>query len=931
MEKNQSNIDTLNEKTKATDELSNATKRFKREQQESNKATKKATDLLKDRIAQEDAFKDSLEKTTDGLKKLMKVNIAFSATGVATALIGTATKMLAINSELHRTVINAGKGVESLKAYKNASADLSKSMGATFEEANKVVKKLAELQYLGTPGEIQNAAEASYGLARAFGLDHEAVTANTVELQKWGQVSAKTTTAMYADIMKVAQANGLTKDAVNAITKTTTNWSGMLKAFGKTAPMDVQRYNMSLAKTVSALEKVGVSAQTTTKLLEDLTDPTMIEENIPKYAALGISITDAISGNIDPEQMGAGLKEFGEKLKQMGPIAGAQYAKAMGVSYKDAIKAASADMADASKVDMTPEEKSAEAIKQLTDATKDLPEKLSDGFQKFGGTFRKYGAIAMIVGGNLIGGLSAKMFKMLDKTKEKTTKITEETKLEKLSAIKEEKNAKLASLKEEGKTEEQQIKELIKQKTDPKTAVEIIKKKQKLELQENHRTIEQQFIEARESAKKLNEKQIELEEKIRKTRDKDIIKLYEEEYRENQKIIEKKKQDIDELYYKEKNARKKLSKFKDAATEEEIEKMTNDYNKLGGRLGKSLTKGAKKVKLQVSATKAKVTLQSLGKTWGDSLKKVKLKVDSVKNKVKNKVSSGKIGIGAGKVIGALGSLGKVMGVVAIVATVLGKIFGKFQEPLENLLDNVIGELQPFFDILMRIFTPLINTLVKAILPPTLKVLAALLKILNVLLWPIRKILEGLSHIPGLGFLKDVADSIGEVTSSKTTDALMEAADNIANSNKDLTKKTEENTEAVSEGNKKEQLTVSGNGQVVVSKAQTSSDEVSNSTSSNASNETVKSSSTTSKESEELKIIKEEIREVINIFNNYIQGRKENRGASESKVAEVAAGIQKALGISSGDNVPITIEAVDPAISFNSLAQIGRDLFNGKTT
>jgi hypothetical protein len=913
-EKNQSNIDTLKEKTKATEELSNATKRFKKEQQESNKATKKATELLKDRIAQEDAFTDILEKTTDGLKKLMKVNIAFSATGVATALIGTATKMIAINSELHRTVINAGKGVESLKAYKNASADLSISMGATFEEANKVVKKLAELQYLGTPGEIQNAAEASYGLARAFGLDHEAITANTVELQKWGQVSAKTTTAMYADIMKVAQANGLTKDAVNAITKTTTNWSGMLKAFGKTAPMDVQRYNMGLAKTVSALEKVGVSAQTATKLLEDLTDPTMIEENIPKYAALGISITDAISGNIDPEQMGAGLKEFGEKLKQMGPIAGAQYAKAMGVSYKDAIKAASADMAEASQVDMTPEEKSAEAIKQLTDATKDLPEKLSDGFQQIGGLFRKLGPEAMIVGGLFIGALSTKMFKMLNGVKEKITKTTEETKLEKLSAIKEEENTRLASLKKEAKTEEQQIKELIKQKADPKTAVELIKKKQKLELQENHRTVQQQFIEAKESAKKLNEKQIELEDKIRKTRDKSIKKLYEEEYQNNQKIIEKKKQDIDELFYKEKNARKKLSKFKEEATEKEIEKMTNDYQKLGGKLGSALAKGVKKVKLQVSATKAKVALQSLGKKWSSALKKVKLKVGSIPG------------------MKALGGLAKSMGALAIVGTILGKIFGKFQEPLENLLDNVIGKLQPVFDVLMKVFTPLINTLVKAILPPVLKVLAALLKILNVLLTPIRKILEGLGHIPGLGFLKDVADSIGEVTSSKTTDALMEAADNIANSNEDLTKKTEENTEAVSEGNKKEQLTVSGNGQVVVSKAQTSSTESSKSTSSNTSSETAKSStSTTSKEAEELKTIKEEIREMKNVINNYIQGLKENRGANESKVAEVAAGIQKALGMSSGDNVPITIEAIDPVIGFNSLAQIGRNLFNGKTT
>ena len=909
-EKNQSNIDTLKEKTKATDELSNATKRFKREQQESNKTTKKATDLLKDSIAQADAFKDSLEKTTDGLKKLMKVNIAFSATGVATALIGTATKMLAINSELHRTVINAGKGVESLKAYKNASADLSKSMGATFEEANKVVKKLAELQYLGTPGEIQNAAEASYGLARAFGLDHEAVTANTVELQKWGQVSAKTTTAMYADIMKVAQANGLTKDAVNAITKTTTNWSGMLKAFGKTAPMDVQRYNMGLAKTVSALEKVGVSAQTATKLLEDLTDPTMIEENIPKYAALGISITDAISGNIDPEQMGAGLKEFGEKLKQMGPIAGAQYAKAMGVSYKEAIKAASADMAEASQVDMTPEEKSAEAIKQLTDATKDLPEKLSDGFQKVGGGFRKLGPVLMIGAGLLISYISTSLAKKLDEIKEKTTKITEETKLEKLSAIKEEENAKLASLKEEAKTEEEKIKELLAKQADPKTAVELIKKKQKLFLLEKEKTAQEELKINEEGYIKSLKKQKDLEKELRETKDEAGKKILKKQLENVNTEIKAKREALKTYESNAKAAEERLSNFREEVIEDDINKWKTSWDKEQEKISKGkLTK----VKLQDSATKAKVALQSLGKKWSSALKKVKLKVGSIPG------------------MKALGGLAKGIGALAIVGTVLGKIFGKFQEPLENLLDNVIGKLQPVFDVLMKIFTPLINTLVKAILPPVLKVLAALLKILNVLLIPIRKILEGLSHIPGLGFLKDVADSIGEVTSSKTTDALVEAADNIANSNEDLTKKTEENTEAVSEGNKKEQLTVSGNGQVVVSKAQTSSNEVSNSTSSNTSNETVKSSSTTSKESEELKIIKEEIREMKNIFNNYIQGLKENRGASESKVAEVAAGIQKAFGISSGDNVPITIEAVDPTIGFNSLAQIGRDLFNGKTT
>ena len=436
----EANIDELKKRKKAVDELKKATKEFNKEQEKEGKQTKantpsikNATDALKD-------FNNNIGDTTDALKGLYLKDMVLAGgiLGLGKALIDTATKILTFNSELHRTVINAGKGAAGVEAYSKTVVNLGKSMGATQEDAQKVVKTLAELQYLGSAKEIESAAEASYGLARAFGISHEEVTQNTVELQKWGQVSAKTTTAMYADLMKVAQANGLTKNGVSAIMKTTTEWSGMLKAFGKTAPMDVQRYNMSLAKTVSALEKVGISAQTSTKLLEDLTDPTQIETNIPAYAALGISITDAISGNIDPEKMGAGLKEFGEKLKQMGPIAGAQYAKAMGVSYKDAIKAASADMAEASQVDMTPEEKSAEAMKQLTEATKSTTEKIQDVFTKIGAKLRSFGPLVMIVGGTLINFL----MKRINKAQEENIKNTEEN-------IKKEKKTKLKAIQEE--------------------------------------------------------------------------------------------------------------------------------------------------------------------------------------------------------------------------------------------------------------------------------------------------------------------------------------------------------------------------------------------------------------------------------------------------------------------------------------------------
>ena len=57
-------------------------------------------------------------------------------------------------------------------------------------------------------------------------------------------------------------------------------------------------------KLVSSLEKVGISAQQATQWIERLTDPDNIEKNIGLYAQLGISISDALSGNIDGDTIG---------------------------------------------------------------------------------------------------------------------------------------------------------------------------------------------------------------------------------------------------------------------------------------------------------------------------------------------------------------------------------------------------------------------------------------------------------------------------------------------------------------------------------------------------------------------------------------------------------------------------------------------------
>ena len=939
----EANIDELKKRKKAVDELKKATKEINKEQEKEGKQTKANTSAIKNATDALKDFNNNIGDTTDALKVLYLKDMVLAGgiLGLGKALIDTAVKILTFNSELHRTVINAGKGAAGVEAYSKTVVNLGKSMGATQEDAQKVVKTLAELQYLGSAKEIESAAEASYGLARAFGISHEEVTQNTVELQKWGQVSAQTTTAMYADLMKVAQANGLTKNGVSAIMKTTTEWSGMLKAFGKTAPMDVQRYNMSLAKTVSALEKVGISAQTSTKLLEDLTDPTQIEANIPAYAALGISITDAISGNIDPEKMGAGLKEFGEKLKQMGPIAGAQYAKAMGVSYKDAIKAASADMAEASQVDMTPEEKSAEAMKQLTEATKSTTEKIQDIFTKIGAKLRSFGPLVMIVGGTLINFL----MKRINKAQEENLKNTEENvkkqKKTKLEAIQEEIKF-LNEKQKEGYNENRRLTALIAQKDalekNKKFKDELTLNRQIFEeLATNSKRTEEEikgYITNRISEQVLSEikaqeeiKNYKIEEQNKATQKIEELKkeLAEEttDYKKKQLQIEIEEQQeaIEKITEEQNKATQKIEELKNdlasKTTEKNINKLAEEYDKLGKsasvKIGRfigdkldAISNTPLKIKAAISSTvgaKIGKGLISAGEAVKDKLSKIKIGIKQAS------------GSGPGKMLKTLGGIGKTLGVVGIVMSIISKSLTELGDPFESLIDSLVNIFVPIMKALMPPLMSILTVLVKSLLPPLLRILSLLMKVLSVTIVPVLGfLLKALSHIPGLGFLRETADGISKALGPKTQKAIEEAADAASN----LSVETKENTEETKKSteNKKEQIQVGKSGRVTVTKAQYKEEETKEETKKETnSSQAVANNTNTNTNVVALKETNKELLDIKLLMGQFMSKISEIIDRNNNSM-EMAKAVEIGCKRAYQDGVPVKIEELPSAIGSN---------------
>lgn len=311
--------------------------------------------------------------------------------------------LVSSNNQFHRLIVNAGSANISLANATKEVNNLQQGLGASFEDAQNVIGTLASKQYVGNLGE---AAQGAYSFARSTGLATDSVASLTVEFQKTGKLGSSAINSIYADMLKVQQSNGMTKEGMQAAANQIIKMTGNMRAFGKTE-QEIRKMAAGTTQLVSSLEKVGISAQTATAWIDKLTDPERIEENIGLYSQLGISISDALSGNIDETQMQNGLKDFGEKVKSMGPIAGAAYAKAFGMTFNDVVKAS--DMEGAVEKQLTPQEKALDAIKELTENTKTQSEKMTDYVNKLTGRLMNLGPVMLTIGGILVNMLGSSL------------------------------------------------------------------------------------------------------------------------------------------------------------------------------------------------------------------------------------------------------------------------------------------------------------------------------------------------------------------------------------------------------------------------------------------------------------------------------------------------------------------------------------------
>lgn len=376
-------------------------------QKEINKNLEKQGKIQKDVTAeykkQNALIENTKELAGEILSNFTKLSLVFTSGGIIGAVAKIVKDSINLDNVTTKLAARMGKMVQKAE-LKGAVNSLQAEVGATYESAVEMVSMLASRRY------VDNIAEAAKGanlFNRATGVAEGQVANFVTELNKGAHLTTSSINAMLTGMIKVQQSIGLSEEGMYTATIAIQKAAVNMSAFGKSAG-DIQKMANQTTALIGAMEKVGVAAGDAAQLIDKLTDPDRIEDNILLYSQLGISMEDAMSGNFDLKNMDGQLKEMAQRIVDMGPIAGSQFAKSMGMSYKQATQMAKMEGNEVDQVSeaaQTAEEGALDTMKQLEEQTEGFGEAMQTAFDKVEGRIRQLPEIALAAGGTLIATL----------------------------------------------------------------------------------------------------------------------------------------------------------------------------------------------------------------------------------------------------------------------------------------------------------------------------------------------------------------------------------------------------------------------------------------------------------------------------------------------------------------------------------------------
>ena len=314
---------------------------------------------------------------------------AVMITGIADAFKAS----LKLDQSMKHLSVTMGLGIENSKKLYKTVTDVSFATGTTAEEAENMVSGLIRARV--AMDEVGKASKIMLNFATATGMTNDESMQLYSNLRKVGGLGSKEIGQFAVTFAKVQQKVGMTGQEMSILSDSVQETAYRMSAFGK-SPAQIEKMSKGIVGLGAEFVKVGLSVQKAVDLVDQLTDPTRLEDNIGLYAQLGISIQDAMSGADITEQLDTGLKDFAHKVKDMGAIAGAQFAKSRGQNYNDLMKLTKAGNEVGEAINV---EGSADPVKEMADMVK-AQQGLQMTVEKF---FNRINAMIIGLGPVLLG------------------------------------------------------------------------------------------------------------------------------------------------------------------------------------------------------------------------------------------------------------------------------------------------------------------------------------------------------------------------------------------------------------------------------------------------------------------------------------------------------------------------------------------------
>jgi phage-related protein len=272
---------------------------------------------------------NTLGKVKDLFQRLA---LGFTTIFSIATIADTTVEIVKLNQTMIDLSYRMGDAGKTAGALEKAVFNVAQQTGLATEESTELIKELRKYRISVT--DINQLGTSMGHFSKITGVAVNDAARLGGELSRTGRLGAESIEDMLTVMASVQRSVGLTEEEMARLSDSTIYSTRMLNQMGKSSEF-IESFNKGAIQLAGAFAKVGVEADKANQFIEDLLDPGKIEDNALLYAKLGISIEDAITGNVDPSQLAKGFKNLGSEIKGMSGPAGAALAQALGMPLQD--------------------------------------------------------------------------------------------------------------------------------------------------------------------------------------------------------------------------------------------------------------------------------------------------------------------------------------------------------------------------------------------------------------------------------------------------------------------------------------------------------------------------------------------------------------------------------------------------------------------